>query len=257
MKRKQKSCSSDCCSHCGDAPSNSRQQVHPDSIFAQQNHDLDLQSLSSELQNHHLEIVYLYVVATCKYDKDNHQFYLQCNAPNIEGKYISLTSCKHWMRSFKQPVQWVDNFWIAGVTSTNLLSDRRQRLFYLMNIGHSFSSFSELWNSHHIPNPTKEIKNASRNIFGDFYQLKPNVKNPTDHSGYIIPKSGHAHLACNRWYNDVSTEPRCGGRPSALLIGDPNQTYLWETPLIKYKSIQGQSQKKMTIAEFLSNLELS
>lgn len=153
--------------------------MHPDSVFAQQNHDLDLGTISSRLQSYRNEIVYVYVVRTCQYDRSINKFFLSCNAPNIEGGYISLTSCKHWMRSFKSPEEWLNNFWIAGLTSTQTVNDGLQHLFFLMKIGYSFGSFKELWDSPHIPDATKDEKDASQNILGDFYRLKPNVKKST------------------------------------------------------------------------------
>jgi len=103
--------------------------------------NLSLKELVQKLREEKGE-VYAYVLTTIKYE--NGEFIQTGSAPNFQGGLITLCTCKRFMRTWK-PVQEWKGVWIAGFTSTQITSTRKNYLFYLMKVSNAYPSFKSLW----------------------------------------------------------------------------------------------------------------
>jgi hypothetical protein len=174
--------------------------------------------------------VYFYVVETIK--NHNGNFFQTGSAPNFQGDMISLCTCKHRMRSSMVTEDWVDK-WIAGFSGVTA-DNRWNALVYLMKVGYAFKSQLSLWLADEIPNETKQAKLAQINKFGDIYKPKDQVRNEYSAQSYFYPVEGHVHCNNDGWHNDINYEGY-SDRKAALLIGDPNYSFLWNKPMIFYR----------------------
>lgn len=191
--------------------------------------------------------VYAYVVDTVRIR--NQRFEQQGCAPNIQGGMISLCTCKHRMRTFRDAGTW-RGFWIAGF-SGHAKSPFGNLLYYLMKVGPAFSSHSDAWRSQEIPGAMKHAKSVRHNPIGDMYEPRPGFKDPLLPSSYYSPCKGHAHDG--DWHNDVSYSAY--GRPAALLFGEPGRSWHWSAPRIRLASKLPRNYKKFELAKLLSLIE--
>lgn len=186
-------------------------------------------------------LVYSYVMTTI--DPKGDEMIQRGCGPNFQGGVITLCTCKHYMRTWRDVDAWRD-VWIAGFTSVNLFDDKKNRLFYLMKVGEGFESHKDMWDS---LKGEAEHKNAYQNIFGDVY------KPPCNDEGYESPVKGHLHF--KNWERDILYENKRNGRQAVLLKGDPNRSYLWSKPIIAYDSgTHPRTKKWKSIREFMSKL---
>jgi len=111
-------------------------------------------------------LVYYYVIASMR--KRGEEFVQTGCGPNFQGGLITLCTCKHHLRTFREPDQW-NGIWIAGFTSLPT-GDGANFLIYLMRVAHAFQSHRDLWFSSAIPAAAKHAKATHRNRFGDIYQ---------------------------------------------------------------------------------------
>ena len=195
------------------------------------------------------EWVYFYVVTTIK----NHggRFVQTGSAPNFEGGYITLCTCKHQMRTFFSPEEWLGK-WVAGFSTTKA-SGGAQAIVYLMKIGMAFESFDSLWRTGSVPKETKSMKLATAHRQGDFFKPLPgNTKGPFDPEHYSPPVIGHCHYDSNKWHGDIAY-PK-GKRPPALLIGDPKYSFTWDTPSLFFPKKIPRGQSKLQLSDFLNRL---
>jgi hypothetical protein len=107
-----------------------------------------------------------------------------------------------------------------------------------------------LWFSNEIPKETKQAKLAQISKFGDIYQPKNQMSNEFAVQSYIHPVESHVHCNNNNWHNDINYEG-CKGRKAALLIGDPEYSFLWNQPMIYYKGHLHRGQKKSDLQTLL------
>ena len=194
--------------------------------------------------------VYCYVIATIK-TREGQLAQAGCG-PNFHGGLISLCTGKHFMRSFRGVRSWKGT-WIAGFTRKSV-GGGRNALVYLMQVGHAFESHYDLWAS---PEGTiiadKSAKSARRNPLGDLYEPKGELLGDDrfDPGNYHAPCRGHSHA--RQWHQDVSYRGR-GGRPAALLVGDAENSFVWDTPAIFFADSLGRGQKKLSLGDLLHRL---
>jgi hypothetical protein len=188
------------------------------------NMNLTREELLDKLKNEKGEI-YGYLVKTVEHM--NHEFCQTGSAPNFQGGLITLCTCKHYMRTWKETSNWKD-LWIAGFTRPRLMKTGNY-LFYLMKVSAAYQSFKKIWE--YLSRTERDAKNAKRNVFGDIYQPKSDVGDEFKYSGYYEPAKGHVHLKGNRWHNDICYRGLKGRRPS-LLVGDSNFSFLYSEPKI-------------------------
>jgi hypothetical protein len=190
--------------------------------------------------------VYCYVVATIK--NQNGYFFQTGSAPNFQGDMVSLCTCKHFMRTFMDAEDWVEK-WIAGFSGV-AAGNGDNALVYLMKVRYAFKSHMSLWFSDEIPEETKQAKLAQTSKFGDIYQPKYQMSDEFAVQSYIHPVESHVHCKNNGWHNDINYEG-CKGRKAALLIGDPEYSFLWNQPMIYYKGHLHRGQKKSDLQTLL------
>ncbi len=205
--------------------------------------------------------VYSYVVKTVAIDREQKQFQQRGSAPNFQGDYITLCTCKHQMRSRLAAVEWPDK-WVAGLTSRT--HNGFHWLFYLAQVECAFESHSELWDA--IPSKTRQAKSAKLCRFGDLYEPRRALRRDDcfDPAYYHTPISKHAHHrhACdNKWQNDIDYRRKTGKRPkqvASLLVCHPPLSFLWESPTIRLKEDHVRDYQRWdNLDEFLGKLESS
>jgi putative DNA base modification enzyme with NMAD domain len=181
--------------------------------------------------------VYAYVVRTAQLDPDDPSAVRQVgSAPNFQGGLLTLCTCKHSMRAGRKPENWPGT-WVAGFSSGQ--GGQPQKLFYLMRVERAFISHYEMWNQ--LPPAVREAKSMRRSHLGDLCEPKstlcdhdrPQVFDP---SNYYPPRPDHSHA--NGWENDLDHSKQDKfNRPTALLMGDPERSYLWSRPIL---TVRGQ-----------------
>jgi hypothetical protein len=212
------------------------------------NMNFELAKLINDIYSEQAE-VYCYVVETIK--NENGHFIQTGSAPNLQGDMISLCTCKHLMRTSMAPEEWKER-WIAGFSGLDA-GNRNNALVYLMKVGYAFKSHMSLWFSDLIPEGTKQAKSAQISKFGDIYRPKNRKGDEFAFQSYFQPIENHIHCNNNYWYNDISYEKGFSGRKAALLIGDPEYSFLWNQPMIFYKGLVGRNCRKRDLQTLLSN----
>jgi hypothetical protein len=201
--------------------------------------------------------VYCYIIKSVK--NDNGSFRQQGCGPNWQGGLITLCTCKHYMRTFKNSEDWKGK-WIAGFTSINDGgsrkdgSNRRNALVYLMKVKGAFESHYDLWDK--LPAKARMAKDANKkgNIHGDVFRPKDKQENSDKyaHSLYCGPCELHDHFDSEEWHKDVNYSKPKKRHPS-LLVGDENNSFLWEKPRIGAKEMLHRAPKKMSLGELLNS----
>jgi hypothetical protein len=199
-------------------------QAFPVSGALAANLNLNLQSLRKRIEATEGE-VYCYVVASVRCT-DGH-FVQLGSAPNFQGDLITLCTCKHQMRSRLDAGSWIGK-WVAGFSGRGAAGDGRRYLVYVMQVAKAIESQQELWPE--LEEHTRRAKSSVSERLGDLYEpQQPGDR--FDPKSYITPREDHAHSAGNRWYKDIAYSGRSGRKP-ALLVGDPEQSFLWNKPIV-------------------------
>lgn len=172
-------------------------------------------------------IVYCYIVATI--EQRQGRFVQRGSGPNFQGGAISLCTCKHHLRTFRDPANW-PGIWIAGFTGVRA-GRGSNALVYLMRVGHAFASHADLWGARAIPARVKRAKAAETHPLGDLFRPVSGRRGPFDPRRYAAPHPDHAHRPGDGWHSDIDYTGR-GGRRAALLVGDPRASYLWDQPTL-------------------------
>ncbi len=185
-----------------------------------------------------------YVVRTVEFDRTDLRFEQHGSAPNFQGSYLTLCTCKHQMRSCLDSSEWKGT-WVAGVTS-RCRYQRRHWLFYLTRVSRAYESHADLW--HSLPAVVQAAKSAQKQYLGDLFRPKGRLagNGRYDPRRYFTPsRHSHRQSSCdNGWHNDI--EYWCAdryGRPS-LLVGDPKFTFLWAQPFIFFDDAHCRNFKK-------------
>ncbi len=197
------------------------------------------------------EVAYRYVVASVA--NEGGRFAQRGSGPNFQGGAITLCTCKHRMRSYRDPEEWKGR-WIAGFTGLGA-GEGKNALVYLMKIGHAFESHHDLWNSGEIPAETKRAKSAKRSRHGDLFEPVAGSVDPYDPRSYHPPREAHPHCGGDLWHADVRYAGARRAREAALLVGDPALSFLWDHPTIVFPTSIGRSEPKAPLDDLLSRLE--
>lgn len=225
------------------------------------NMNIDLAILRTLLKGKKGE-VYGYVLSTLEPEKndelDKVTFRQKGSAPNFQGGIITLCTCMHHMRSYKENSTEWKGVWIAGFTNRNEAWEKRNCLFYLMQVQDPYDSHKDIWDN---LRKARGFKNAREYKFGDLYEPKPNIRSKVfSASSYHEPDSNHVHRRKenpNEWKNDI--ECKCLGRRPVRLVGDPKFSFLWSSPNISFK--RGPEKRPFrikhwnTIEKFLKSLK--
>lgn len=194
------------------------------------------------------DIVYCYIVRTVT-SRDG-WFVQTGSGPNFQGGLITLCSCKHRMRTSKEPDAW-NGVWIAGIAGAGTGEYSRDHLFYLMRVGHAFGSQRDLWQwlTEHVPEAA-QAKRADVNRLGDVYRPQPSCEDPFNADEYVAPCSHHVHLR-HGWYREDIDYVGFQHRRPALLVGDPDYSFLWSEPRVLVPFRLGIGCKKCSLDHLL------
>lgn len=206
------------------------------------NMDLSIEDLKKKL-NGETGPLYIYILTTVekdKHDLSGKTLIQTGSAPNFQGGYMTLCSCKHEMRTGRLPLSWKD-VWIAGLTN----KAAGNYLFYLMKVKDAYMSQNDIWNT--LPQMAQNAKNTRYSMFGDIFEpLKP-IGNPLhvyDPTYYHPPCNTHVHAknGSTEWWCDIDSDEKakqnkCKGnkykRKAAMLVGDPALSFIWQATIIK------------------------
>lgn len=206
--------------------------------------DLSLEDILKRLKSSKGEL-YSYVVDTV--EEKNRNFIQTGSAPNYQGGYITLCSCKHFMRTFRDVNRWKD-VWIAGISNKTC----NNAIFYLMKVESAYESQFGIWNK--LPAATRQAKNARHSKFGDIYEPVSKCSNHFDTAQYYKLCSAHVH-AGNLWQQDIDYCNKQWKRRAAMLLGDRNYSFIWTKPGLFLKHPDGKKfvsgQKGWKLADFM------
>jgi hypothetical protein len=205
--------------------------------------------------------VYGYVIASVV--PDGRGGFLQTgSAPNWEGDTLTLCTCKHEMRTYLPPVEWLRGKWIAGLCGWSLPFRKQQSLVTLMRVGEAYSSHAELVQALRDSGrqAVVDAKDSRVHKLGDLMIPRGSgmPANPFDPGSYERPIPGHAHSSSKHpdgWHNDVDHLGRSGRQP-AMLVGDPALTFRWTQPMVRRRR-PGLTKpcRIWPLAEFLDDIE--
>jgi len=206
------------------------EQPFPQKGILQCNLNLKLKEIRTKFCQAQSAEVYVYVLSTVEFAEDKKRFVQTGSAPNFQGNYVTLCTCKRYMRSLRKVDDW-ENIWIAGFTGHKL---GQNYLFYLMQVEYAFGSFRELWKAGALPAATKQAKNASRNSLGDLFHPLSNKGDDFSVQSYEPPMEGHVHQP-NEWHIDIEYKNQWRKR-APVLVGNPKFSFLWDQPQILFCS---------------------
>lgn len=147
------------------------------------------------------------------------------SGPNWQGGVLSLSTCKHYMRTSGDAESWVGSY-LAGFTPKSECGENY--LLFLAEISQVFDSNYDMGlylNQHHRDAWTQKI--ATQNQFGDVYLAKRKLSDKTKYNpkNYYIPH-GHCRMEMDKkwgvpkWNKDIDyTNPR-GGRPFCFVFAN-------------------------------------
>ena len=209
--------------------------------------NISLDTLKERMKNNLSDDIYFYVMTTVSLD--NGKQVQKGSGPNLEGSRVTLSTCKHWMRTFPSIKKGT---WIAGLSNKNC----GQNLFYLAQVEDTFLTHRELETS--LSKKDRKIKSMSNNFLGDLFETTTASGNTFDDYKAV---SHHSHKDEHHHFTDEHIKSdlwgyKQGEKETKLLSFDPNTTCVWEQPLITH-SLQtiSQGQRKNTVAGFLSILK--
>lgn len=214
------------------------------------NSNLSLETLRGSIGSERT-VVYRYVITSV--GNNGGRFVQRGSGPNFQGNMVTLCTCKHRMRTFLSPDDWKDR-WVAGFTGLGA-GRGTNALVYLTKVAHAFESHYDLWYSDEIPDETKRAKSATLSRHGDLLQPVGESVDPYAPLSYHPPNEAHSHSKNASWHGDVRyTGGRCV-REAALLVGDPERSFLWDRPTIFLPGSIGRGQPKTTLDNLISQLE--
>lgn len=215
--------------------------------------DRPLEALKASLRDAPQAAVYPYVLSTIDRQPDGTVIHTG-GSPNFQGGVITLCACKHRMRTAPR-VHDGGGVWIAGVTNAGVIPGQGRHLFYLMYVAQRFASHADIWAS--LPPMVRDAKSASRSVFGDIYEpTSPTLhgEDRYDANNYRQPRPGHVHLGGEppNWHKDINYPPT-GARRPALLLGEPNLSFLWTRPVIGLYESRRPLPRTIAVSESLSD----
>jgi len=238
--------------------------THNSNVITSSAHNLTLDDLAARLRGLgplEEQQGYCYVIRTVRLQ--NGTLVQTASAPNFDGGYITLCTCKHSMRATMPVEAWEAGVWVAGMNRWDIESRKRQGLVYMMRIGEAYNSHFELVRSFNQSGRaiTVELKTSTTNPRGDVMLPRSNSLAPNTYrlsSSYQIPMLGHAHrkdVNDSGWTDDITYESD-DGVPAALLVGDPAYSFTWSKQLIRNKRPGSlRPYRRWDLGMLLSNLE--
>lgn len=198
-----------------------------------------------------------YKLSTVLPSEDSTEFRHIGSGPNFQGGLISQCTCRHDIRAKWYSLKEWKSKWIAGITSkTNLGASY---LFYLIKVQKTFSSYKSLFDYYTQIDPQIiEAKSAEVNRLGDLYIPNEHITDLYDLDNYRYHPE-HSHRDEKNRLKDINYPKytqhymKSGtSKHATLLLGDPNHSYLWSKPLMKFRKDNApRSGKYDSLTEFL------
>ncbi|MDX2130358.1 MAG: hypothetical protein SFU91_15085 [Chloroherpetonaceae bacterium] len=211
------------------------------------NMNLSLRDLKQRLKQSGGKEVRAYILKT--FDWKGETLIQYGSGPNFQGGLITLSTCKHHMRTYYSSTDWVGN-WVLGKMKKSV---GENALFYLMKVAHAYDSQYDYWQS--LDENVKKAKNSRYNILGDAFEPKRDVLSGNARytpNNYYKPHTKHSHY--NGWENDIEYKSRT--RYTSILVGDVNNSFLWTSPKIYFHSNKNNTRgdNKCSMDEFIDCL---
>lgn len=220
-------------------------KCQPSPDFGAFGEDLSLAALRERIGSAGLNSdVYYYVVATVKFVQG--RFRQEGSAPNFQGGRLSLCTCKHQMRTLKQPAAWV-NSWVAGFTGIHEGERGQNALFFLMQVERAYSSFRELWLKSGLNPSVLAAKSSKTSLFGDFYEPQSEICPEFSSCSYHAPADGHQHRKPDHsdlWRNDIDYRNSRTHRCPSLLLGKQDASFIWNHPRLVWPKGRPEGKQK-------------
>jgi hypothetical protein len=220
------------------------QAVPPVGSQLARNMNASFEEIASLLHDEQGGVAYCYVVRSVA--TENGVMVQKGSGPNFQGDFITLCTCKRLMRTYRSTNDW-KNVWIVGMASSEARVNHA--VFYMMKVLVAFESYQELFYSDVLPQGTIHAKAANVHRLGDIYQPLADHGDPFDPDAYVPPIANHSH-APDEWRKDINYFNPRTGHNAALLVGDPEFSFLWEVSRILPRFRLGRGQKKVTLNEF-------
>jgi hypothetical protein len=243
---------------CDDGKSTDYQNISKNLIS-----NISLGKLEKKIKKYSDDTIYFYIVTTVKYDEEKNIFRQAGIGPNLEGGFVSLCTCKHYMRTFPGIQKGT---WVAGVTGVSSGPDYGDKgikgnyLFYLFQIDKTFESHYDFYNYIKKSDEIFNSKSSLHSRFGDAYIPTKDLKGEEKYEPafYKKPIEGHRHFKKESWHYDIKKVTR-NFRGNVietnhkLLLGGEKNNFVWEKPMIKLAAGNriGEGQRTSTIKEFL------
>ena len=213
------------------------------------------QSFTKNRVNQHTRISRNLLVQDC-YAFPLHQVYLvddrfeqTRSGPNWQGGVMTLTTCKHFMRTTRE--DWV-GAWLAAFTPK---IDGENYLLSLMQVHQQFESNYALgvYLRAHRPD-VYAAKRTDKNPLGDIYHPKRQLAGTAirDHRNYTVhPNHVRWELknGAPKWYSDINYQK--GRRAPAALLFDTQ--YLFSRPAYRVTRPLYRSGWRCTLGDLLAN----
>jgi hypothetical protein len=208
------------------------------------NMNTGFEEIASLLISEQDSVAYCYVVRSIA--TENGVMVQKGSGPNFQGGYMTLCTCKWQMRTYRSTDDW-RNVWIVGLAGSKAKTNHA--IFYMMKVLVAFESYRELFYSNVLPQDTIRAKAADIHRLGDIYQPLADHGDPFSPDAYVPPIANHSH-APDQWHKDINYFNPRTGRNAALLVGDPEFSFLWEVPRILPSFRLGRGERKRTLNQF-------
>jgi hypothetical protein len=151
------------------------------------------------------------------------------SGPNWQGSVMTLTTCKHYLRTTRKPADWA-GVWFAGFLPKAAVGDGQSYLLYIAQVSMAFENNYDL--AMHLGRIALP-KLTTKNPLGDIYVPKRTLHGPEMYipANYVEPVGHVRHLetysdGTPKWHRDIAIYKN-GRYPCPLLMG---RTALWNTP---------------------------
>lgn len=220
----------------------------------------DEKALRKHLENHQNAELRLYTQHQIFYEDDVLKH--TRSSPNWEGGFVTYSTCKHQMRTWR--VNW-QGVWIAGLCPAHCQDNT------LLFVGRVDEQFASNWHlGQRIQRrPNWKAKLAMTNPRGDIYTPKrAGIINPWVHQNFVPPlnhtrsvefyKKSAGSISERpdgkivKWWRDIEYVTPAGVRPPCFIL---EPCFLFSCPMLWTSFDPKRAALKLTCAQFLASLK--
>lgn len=195
-----------------------------------------------------------------------HEIYLEDDifkqtrsSPNFQGRYMTFTTCKQYLRTYKTVEDWF-GLWYAGFTPIKGTGDN-----YIFFLGQIYLSFESNYNYGRWAKRTgKDLykrKLADNDPRGDLYRPRRDLSGPErwDHTNFFEPPNHTRSLerypdGSPKWWKDIDYTGMKDRHP-AVFVFARSRSFLWSKPMYTFRYPMYRSGGKAEVGGFLNCLE--